>query len=838
MPQTRTCPLGHRWEGDGPAGAACPVCASAGAPWGDSEAATVVGAGDELPPAPVTTPWRPDTPLAAAGPESPRRLPAIPGYEIVGELGRGGMGVVYQARHLGLKRPVALKVIRAGDYAGAHELARFRAEAEAVARLQHPNIVQVYEVGAHDGLPFFALEFCAGGSLARRLDGRPLPPTQAAEIVEVLARAMAAAHRGAVIHRDLKPANVLLTADNTPKVTDFGLAKRLDETRLTASGAVMGTPSYMAPEQARGDVTAVGPAADVYALGAILYECLTGRPPFTAESTHDVITQVIGREPVPPSRVGPKLPRDLDVICLKCLEKEPAQRYASADALADDLGRFRAAEPIQARPVGHVERVWRRVKRNPVLAGLSLAVGGLLLVVAILMLHGAHPGDPAPTAAAPGPGDDEVLQVVAELNRTDPGWRLEQLEAKRPVVPPERNSATRIAAAKRLLPAGWSKQFQQLRPTLGARPAGAALTPSQLAAVRALRQGAAAALAEARPLADVPEGRHPVNYSRVGLMTLLPHAEDTRLVAELLGLDALSQALDGRLGEALTACRAAVNAGRSLGDEPSVVTQLARMACVSLGTRDAEWVLGHGAPPEPEAAELQRLLEREAAEPVLLITARGERGLMHWVMSAATTGDLEPGPVPVTAVLGNEPGLAEELKAMPSGLAARQAHAWLLRHLTRFAEIARRPDHQQVEAVREWDRIKHTAPDGARLLLVDGPKLVEICLRHRAGVRCAAVALAVERFRLKHGRWPDALADLGPELLKEVPVDPYDGKPLRYRRLPEGVTVYAVGPDGRDDGGKLDAANAGRAGSDVGFRLWDVERRRPSGPRNESSADK
>jgi serine/threonine protein kinase len=330
MPQTRTCPFGHRWEGDGPAGQHCPVCASAGASSDGSRPATAAGAADELPPLPDTaTAWRPEAPTAGAGPESPRRLPTIPGYEVLGEVGRGGMGVVYEARHLGLKRAVALKVIRAGEYAHPQELARFRAEAEAVARLQHPNIVQVYEIGGHHGLPFFSLEFCAGGSLARRLDGRPLPPGRAAELVEALARAVAAAHRAAVIHRDLKPANVLFTADGTPKVTDFGLAKRLDETRLTATGAVMGTPSYMAPEQARGDVTAVGPAADVYALGAILYECLTGRPPFTGDTAHAIISQVIGREPDPPSRRGPKVPRDLDVVCLKCLEKEPARRYAS-----------------------------------------------------------------------------------------------------------------------------------------------------------------------------------------------------------------------------------------------------------------------------------------------------------------------------------------------------------------------------------------------------------------------------------------------------------------------------------------------------------------------------
>jgi hypothetical protein len=721
------------------------------------------------------------------------------------------MGVVYHARHLGLKRPVALKVVRAGECAGPPELARFRAEAEAVARLRHPNIVQVYEIGEHDGLPYFSLEFCDGGTLARRLAGGPLPAAAAAGLVETLARAVAAAHRAAVVHRDLKPANVLLTADGTPKVADFGLARRLDEAGMTASGAVMGTPSYMAPEQARGDTRAVGPAADIWALGAILYECLSGRPPFTAESAHDVLLQVISREPVPPSRLGGKLPRDLEVICLKCLEKEPARRYASAEAFADDLRRFRAGEPIQARPVGPVGRLWRRAKRNPVLTGLSLAVG-LLLVVAGLAVREASRDQPAPAPPA-GPVEDELPQVIAGLDRTDPGWRLEQLEARRAVVPPGLNSATRVAAARRLLPADWSKRFEQHRPALPARPAGAALTPAQLAAVRALRQGTAAALAEARPVADLPEGRHPVNYSRDGLSTSLRHAQDTRLVAELLCLDALGQALEGRPGEALAACRAAVNAGRSLRDEPNAVSQLARVACGTLGTRHGEWALACGVAPEPEVARLQRMLEREAAEPVLSIMARGERGMMHWVMSALTSDYPVPGPV--TAVPGNEPRLAEALealKALPTGLEARPSHAWILRHLTRFAEIARLPDHQQVEGIREWDQAKHTAPVGARLMVVNGPKLVEACLRYRAGVRCAAAALAAERYRLKHGRWPDGLADLSPEWVKEVPVDPHDGQPLRYRRLPDGVEVYAVGP------------------GDPGFRLWDAARRQRAVP--------
>jgi WD40 repeat protein len=310
----------------------------------------------------------------------------VPGYDILGELGRGGMGVVYRARQIKLNRLVALKMVLAGGHAGEAELVRFRTEAEAVAQLQHPNVVQIYEVGDHRGLPYFALEYCAGGSLEKQLAGTPLPPPQAAQLVETLARAVHAAHQQGIIHRDLKPANVLLSADRIPKITDFGLAKKLDSAAgQTASGAILGTPSYMAPEQAGGRRQQLGPATDVYALGAILYELLTGRPPFKAATPLDTVLQVLSDEPVPPSRLQPKVPRDLETICLKCLAKDPPKRYGSAEALAEDLGRFRAGRPIAARPVGAAERLLRWCRRNPLVAGLTAAVAALLLLtIAVL----------------------------------------------------------------------------------------------------------------------------------------------------------------------------------------------------------------------------------------------------------------------------------------------------------------------------------------------------------------------------------------------------------------------------------------------------------------------
>jgi hypothetical protein len=324
--------------------------------------------------------------IAPAGPApADAERPVIPGYEILGELGRGGMGVVYQARQVGLNRLVALKMILAGAHAGEEERARFQAEAEAVARLRHPNVVQVYEVGTHDGRPFFSLEFCAGGSLAGRLGGGAFSPREAAGLVEALARAVHYAHLHGVIHRDLKPANVLLTEDGQAKITDFGLAKQLQGgAGPTRTGEVLGTPSYMAPEQAAGRTRAIGPAADVYALGAILYELLTGRPPFQAETPLDTLFQVLERDPVPVRQLRPQVPRDLETVCLKCLEKDPARRYGSAEALAEDLRRFTEGEPVQARPPGPARRAQRWVGQHQALAlAYPLAGGGLVLLLAL-----------------------------------------------------------------------------------------------------------------------------------------------------------------------------------------------------------------------------------------------------------------------------------------------------------------------------------------------------------------------------------------------------------------------------------------------------------------------
>ena len=367
-------------------------------------------------------------------------LPQVPGYAVESVLGRGGMGAVYRARHLKLNRTVALKTLLAGAYAGPAERARFQREAEAVAGLSHANIVQVYEAGEHEGRPYFTMELIDGGSLARKLSGAPQPARQTAALLATLAGAVQAAHEAGVVHRDLKPGNVLLTAAGTPKVADFGLARRLDaDERLTLSGAVIGTPSYTAPEQAWGDRSAVGPRTDVYSLGAILYECLTGRPPFHAGTAAATLQQVVADEPVAPRRLIPSAPRDLETVCLKCLHKEPRQRYASAAELADDLRRFEHGEPIAARRVGVVGSLRKWARRRP---GAAALLGAVALEAAtgaggagLLYQHSAHQARM----------DQEVRGIVDRArDLLEAGWQAHNL-AKLTEAEAESNRAADIA---------------------------------------------------------------------------------------------------------------------------------------------------------------------------------------------------------------------------------------------------------------------------------------------------------------------------------------------------------------------------------------------------------
>ena len=303
-------------------------------------------------------------------------------YDVEGEVGRGGMGVVYKAWHRKLQRHAALKVVLAGEFASHTQELRSRLEAELAARVRHPNIVQVFEIGDFDGRPFMALEWVEGGSLAEGLVGKHWTPGEAAALVETIARAIHVAHGEGIVHRDLKPANIMMTADCVPRVTDFGLAQPTSGgATLTQTGLLIGTPGYMSPEQVSGKRALIGPATDIYALGVILYELLTGQLPFQGESTLEVLRAVTSEEPVRPRRVRPGLPRDLQAVTLHCLEKEPAHRYPSALALAEDLQRFREGQHVIARPVGAVVRIARAGRRRPLVASL-------LALLAISLLAG------------------------------------------------------------------------------------------------------------------------------------------------------------------------------------------------------------------------------------------------------------------------------------------------------------------------------------------------------------------------------------------------------------------------------------------------------------------
>ena len=305
-------------------------------------------------------------------------------YELLEEIARGGMGIVYKARQASLDRIVAVKMLLFGQYASEEFVHRFRIEASAAASLQHPNIVAIHEVGVHQGQHYFAMDFVDGQNLTQFVRNQPLPAKRAAGYVKTIAEAIQFAHQRRVLHRDLKPANVMIDSNDQPRITDFGLAKKLaEDSDLTVTGQVLGSPNYMPPEQASAQRGQIGPPSDVYSMGAILYHALTARPPFVGETLADTLQQVLHTEPVAPRLLNPAVPRDLETICLKCLEKETTKRYGTAQELADEVARFLRDEPIQARPVTRTERVWRWCGRNPLMASLGAATLLLLLAVAI-----------------------------------------------------------------------------------------------------------------------------------------------------------------------------------------------------------------------------------------------------------------------------------------------------------------------------------------------------------------------------------------------------------------------------------------------------------------------
>jgi WD40 repeat protein/predicted Ser/Thr protein kinase len=355
-------------------------------------------------------------------------LPAFGSYELLAEIARGGMGVVYKARQIGLNRLVAIKMLLAGPFASPEFLARFRTEAETAAKLRHPNIVSILEVGQHEGLPYFSMEYVEGPNLAQLVQDGPLEPKRAATCVHALAEAVQYAHDLGVLHRDLKPSNVLVDMFGQPRITDFGLAKQLSGSeasiltrQLTLTGQMLGSPAFMAPEQAAGDTDSIGRASDIYSLGAVVYWLLTCRPPHLGSTLGETIRSVQEDEPVPPRRLNRAVPLDLETICLKCLEKDPSRRYATAKKLADDLGRFLADEPVHARAVGRTEKVWRWCRRKPALASLAASV----LVLVVLLAVGA------PIAAFRINRERqraEAQAYTAEMNNVLQAWKEGQLK--------------------------------------------------------------------------------------------------------------------------------------------------------------------------------------------------------------------------------------------------------------------------------------------------------------------------------------------------------------------------------------------------------------------------
>ncbi len=348
---------------------------------------------------------------ASAAPALGTNVRYVGDYELLAEIARGGMGVVYKARQVSLDRIVAVKMILAEQFATQADLDRFYSEAQAAAQLDHPNIVPVFEVGEYEGQHYFSMGYVDGRSLAARLAKGPLPPREAAELVATVAEAVEYGHRQGVIHRDIKPSNILIDSRGRPRVTDFGVAKRIGSgSDLTATGQVLGTPSYMPPEQAAGQIRAIGPPANVYAFGATLYATLTGRPPFQSATQVETLKQVIEREPVALRQLNAAVPRNLETIVLKCLEKPIPRRYASAQALAEDLRRYLQGRPILARPVGRWEHAWRWCRRQPVVAGLSAATVLLMVLVAV-------------TSTVGYVSTSRALRQVIDAQRERPGRR-------------------------------------------------------------------------------------------------------------------------------------------------------------------------------------------------------------------------------------------------------------------------------------------------------------------------------------------------------------------------------------------------------------------------------
>lgn len=433
--------------------------------------------------------------------------------------------------------------------------------------------------------------------------------------------------------------------------------------------------------------------------------------------------------------------------------------------------------------------------------------------------------------------DRDFQEAVAEADRLDPGWRIPELEQKRAIIPDSENSGLVLIAAKGLLPPNWpgpeqregsEEELRVLDELPDVEPC-VQLDERQTRVLREKLQRAEKALAAVRNVAELPRGRYPIHYTRDFVSTLLPHTQDARAFGTLLDYDALLRAQEGGADGALTSCRGILNCGRSIGDEPTLISMLVRIALNSLAAKKVERVLTQGEPSEAALSRVQHALEAEVEEPLLLNGVRGERALSDGAMQAIQTGNLDPRFLVGFAGGASRSGFAE-LFRIPG--MAKSIRAALLRYNNRFVEIAKLPVEQQAGPLQELRAAEKELPLLARQTFAASLNVTGAFQRNRADLRCAVVMLAVERYRRAKDRWPEALTDLVPAYLANVPLDPVDGAPLRYRRLADGVVIYSVGPDGQDNGGKLDK-NPAKPGTDRGFRLWDVPKRRqpPNPPR-------